>query len=475
MTFKTLIIKDLEHNLFDWATKITDGDVAFIIDQDSKVIYVWNGQRTSMIKKYESGVIAPKLKSVLQLYPFKITIVEQGEEKNELKAEVEKLLNGEGTPVGNEERDSLASAIESLAAARAQGLELTGGAATEAVPVAGEPAKKSTGKAKDDQAEYRKLLEGKIQDISAENETLKKDLETEKAKLDDKIKIVDLEKEKLKVEAEAEKKEAEATARDLEAKVKYLELEKSKIQGETGAARNELAAMKAADEEKIQGLRSEIDALKEVLKTDLGATKKDLESARKENDALKKEMDEKIKKIKEEYAERVKLNFFNMKALPSAPAGTVWFESIVQVIAGDKTVFTKDVDMEKLKALENKLEKPKEIKPELKPSSVIKASVVPIPEQKATVVPSPEKKATVVPSPEKNVEAKALVEKLAATVASVVKKAETKPAPAKIEAPKAQPPPEESTELDFVNIEDETEKLREKKKKGDDLDFPDLG
>nr|MDO8085857.1 hypothetical protein [Candidatus Sigynarchaeum springense] len=486
MPFKTLFIRDVERNIFDWTTKITDGDIAYVIDSDKAILYVFNGSRTSMMKKYEAGVIAPKIKSVLQLYPYKIMVIDQGEGPAELKVEVEKLLQGEGTPVPEEERKNLESAIESLTSVKADnGTELAG---VEMKAEAGIAVKHEDDKAKREGQEQRfKELEATNEQLMAENQVvknendaLKKELDATKSELENKVKYLELEKEKVKLEAEAAKKDVEGTAAGLESKIKYLELEKEKARGEADAVRNELANTKAHYEEKLHALQ----AANEALQKDQSAARAEAASMKKENDALKRDMEEKIKKIKEENAERVKLNFFNMKALPSAPAGTVWFESIVQVIAGDKTIFTKDVDQEKLKELQKVIEKPKEMKAaafvpakvtaELKPDSpVAAASRVPSPaaaEPKA-LIPAPA--ASKEPSPAVIAAKKAVEAAGLSKVASPAVAASNTPLPVAVE-PKAENPKEEDLELDFVNIEKEDQMREERRKKGDIFDFPDM-
>ncbi|MBN2149906.1 MAG: hypothetical protein JW839_00540, partial [Candidatus Lokiarchaeota archaeon] len=367
MPFKTLFIRDAERNIFDWTTKMTDGDVVFIIDSDRAVIYVVNGSRTSMMKKYEAGVIAPKLKSVLQLYAYKIEVVDQGEGPAELKAEVERLLQGEGTPISPEEGDGLASAVESLTSVRPGGdAELAGGEKAAAAGVAaradGYKAKKEAAQAEAAamKEEYEKRI-GELQSanerLQAENEAARNELDALKRDAGEKTRYLELEKEKVRLEAESARKDLEGAAAGLEAKIRYLELEREKLGGDIEASRGELASTRARYEEKVQALQSANDALKQ----DQATAESELDAARKECEALKSDTEQRIRKIKEEHAEKVKLNFFNMKALPSAPSGTVWFESIVQVVAGDKAIFTKDVDTEKLKDASKAIEKPKAV------------------------------------------------------------------------------------------------------------------
>jgi carnitine O-acetyltransferase len=480
MPFRTLFIRDLERNIFDWTTKITDGDVAFIIDQDRTVLYVFNGSRTSMLKKYEAGVIAPKIKSALQLYPYKIVVIDQGEEPGELKAEIDNLLRGEGTPIPEEERGNLASAVETLAAVKADSAAgPTGDEKAAGVEIAakleGYKAKKETfqgeiASIKEDYEKRIKEMQSINEKLNSENAVVKNEIEALKNDFEGKIKYVELEKEKLKLVAESARKDVEGTVAGLEGKVKYLELEKEKAKGEGDASRNELASTKAHYEEKLEALQY----VNEGLKKDHAAAKMEAESAKKENEALKSDMEQKIRKIKEEHAEKVKLNFFNMRALPSAPAGTVWFESIVQVVAGDKTVFTKDIDPEKLKELQKTLEKPKETKAaEPVPTQVTIESKAPAPTVAAAKATAPSAAA-----------AKAAAIAMAVSKTSTPAVAATKvPAPAvalpKVPAPtvaepKAEQPHQDEMGLDFVNIEKEDEKLAAKRKKGDVLDFPDI-
>jgi hypothetical protein len=470
MPFKTLFIKDVEHNIFDWTVKITDGDVAFIIDQDNKVLYVFNGSRTSMIKKYEAGAIAPKIKSVLQLYPFKISVIDQGEGPSELKLEIDQLLRGEGTPIPAQERDNMASAVESLASVKAEGaVGLKGDEKMVDVGIAakheGDKAKKErmqgeTVSIKEDQEKRIKEMQSINEKLKAENVIVKNEIDALRNDFEGKIKYTDLEKEKLRLEAESARKDVEGTITSLESKIKYQDLEKEHLKGETDTLRSELARLKAHYEVKLQALQS----VNEGLRKDHSGINTALESARNENESLKNDMEQKIRKIKEEHAEKVKLNFFNMKALPSAPAGTVWFESIVQVVAGDKTIFTKDVDTEKLKELQKPLGKPKEMKAALPvPAKVTTESKAPAPTASAL-------KAAAIAMAVLKAPAPAVAASKAPAPAVAASKA---PAPMVAE-PAVEISPQDEMELDFVNIEKENEKLEARRKKGDIFDFPDV-
>jgi hypothetical protein len=102
MTYRTLTITNMDRETFDWTTKISENDIAFIISDSDKVVYVWNGQKASNVKKYKGGTLATKIKSLYQLYGYKTTTVNQGEEVGSLKAEIGNLLAGHGTAVTEE-------------------------------------------------------------------------------------------------------------------------------------------------------------------------------------------------------------------------------------------------------------------------------------------------------------------------------------------------------------------------------------
>ena len=107
MPFKTLIVANFDKEEFDWTTKIDDSDIAFIIDDIEKIVYVWNGQKVSMLKKYKGGTLATKVKSSYQFYGFKTIIVNQGEETGPLRAEVDALLAGSGAALSDDELENL--------------------------------------------------------------------------------------------------------------------------------------------------------------------------------------------------------------------------------------------------------------------------------------------------------------------------------------------------------------------------------
>ena len=92
LPYKTLIVKDFEEEIFDRTSEITENDIAFIISEAERIIYSWNGQHTSILKKYKAGTLSTKIKSQYQFYGFKTITVNQGEEKGALKEEVGRLL-----------------------------------------------------------------------------------------------------------------------------------------------------------------------------------------------------------------------------------------------------------------------------------------------------------------------------------------------------------------------------------------------
>ncbi|MBN2151002.1 MAG: hypothetical protein JW839_06140 [Candidatus Lokiarchaeota archaeon] len=92
----------MNQETFDWTTKISEDEVAFIVSDADKVVYVWNGQKASNVQKYKGGTLATKIKSLYQLYGYRTSTLNQGEEVGSLKAEIENLLGGKGTPPGEE-------------------------------------------------------------------------------------------------------------------------------------------------------------------------------------------------------------------------------------------------------------------------------------------------------------------------------------------------------------------------------------
>lgn len=91
------MVTNYEKETFDWTTKISDNEIAFIIADADKVVYVWNGQKASNVKKYKGGTMATKIKSLYQLYGFRTSTINQGEEVGTLKTEIENLLEGKGS------------------------------------------------------------------------------------------------------------------------------------------------------------------------------------------------------------------------------------------------------------------------------------------------------------------------------------------------------------------------------------------
>nr|MDO8115705.1 hypothetical protein [Candidatus Sigynarchaeota archaeon] len=104
LTFKTLVVKSFENETFDWSNKVTEDEIAFIVDEADRIIYVWIGQNTSIVKKYKGGTLATKIKSQYQFYGFKTQTVNQGEETGSLKEEVARLLGGKGSAPSESEK-----------------------------------------------------------------------------------------------------------------------------------------------------------------------------------------------------------------------------------------------------------------------------------------------------------------------------------------------------------------------------------
>lgn len=401
MAFKTLTVVDYDKETFEYKTEISDDEIAFIISEEDKAVYVWTGQNASIIKKYKAGTLATKIKSLFHFYGYKTQIVKQGEETGNLKEEVENLLQGQGTPAGED------------AGLSTKGVETAAGA----------------------------------------TEQLKAEYET-------KIKALEEELNKLQTDNDALKGSIDAVTAEFESKIKYIDLEKEKLQGEIDAVRNENNTLKESYEAHLGDLRSEHERVisdRDALKAEMDSLRQDLEARNKnlesENNELKQDMAEKIQKIKEETIEKVKVNFFNMKALPSAPAGSVWFESIVQVTTGDQTTFP---DLSEKAPIPAMKVKPIE-KARLEPQEIMN-----IEQEEKVPMELPEFGE---PS-EKIVQEEPAVEKIEEspvkeTEESAVEKTE------ELEEKSEENIEESKVELDFVNLEDE----KGKRKKDDSLEF----
>ncbi len=347
-SFKTVIIKDYTKNILDVVTKVEDGDIAFIIDDDLGTIHIWNGQRTSMLNRYKAGMMAPALKSAFHLYDYKTDTVEQGNESERLKEEVAKLLDGKGSGARGEEKALIETAI----------LEFQNRMREQPVSDAGEsvlenkhlqekpPSHGGIDKLKSELDAIKRDSESKSNELN----TVRAELEDEKKRvldlerdLESKTAIMKLEKEKLIAERDVATTRVERIKEGLDDKVKYLELEIQKLAGERDAVQRLLDDTRHYLEGQITLIKADRDAIKE-------------EASRLENEKrdLENEMGERIRKIKEGIADKVKMNFYSIKQIPAAPTGSIWFESIVQVISGDKAAFPANIDAAKLKEMEGK-------------------------------------------------------------------------------------------------------------------------
>nr|MDO8113918.1 hypothetical protein [Candidatus Sigynarchaeota archaeon] len=121
MPFKTLMVQDYDKETFEYTAKIAEDEIAFIISDSDKTVFVWNGQKASKFKLYKGGTLATKIKSLYHLYGFKTLTVNQGEEVGVLKTEITNLLQGRGTKASDEEKgpSKAAAAVSEHALTRA--------------------------------------------------------------------------------------------------------------------------------------------------------------------------------------------------------------------------------------------------------------------------------------------------------------------------------------------------------------------
>lgn len=365
MGFKTLIVKNYGDGTggesFQWTPIIDEGDIAFVMDDSNRILYVWHGVKASMIKRYKAGMLAPKVKSQYQLYSFKTIVVAQDEEPEDLKQEIAKLLDGEGNMPSEEELISLKPAVQESTQEFTERL-VEGNPEVveehEGPQVMGEKELDITVEEMDSgvaAASGRiKELEAENEKLSAELESLRKDMVQVKKQADEKLNAMQEEREGLRAESDAKIKDIDGLKADLESKIKFLQEENEK-------AKSEKESLKGILEKKIQALEREKNGLEKdkiLLQSDnkhheaaINDLKASLGELKKENTDINNE----FKKYKDKLAHKVKANFFNIKQLASAPVGSVWFESIVQIKTGDEAIFENGEELEKLKKASEKI------------------------------------------------------------------------------------------------------------------------
>ncbi|HME56677.1 MAG TPA: hypothetical protein VKM55_31035 [Candidatus Lokiarchaeia archaeon] len=314
MPFKTLRVTDLEKETFDYTTQITDDEIAFIISEPEKTIFVWNGQKASMVQKYKAGTLATKIKSLYHFYGFKTQTVNQGEEIGALREEVESLLQGSGTGAG-EEVEAPAKKAPAPVVKKAPTAAKAGSSARASVPAkVATPAKAAPAKAapaggadkrvKELQEELeneRKKSAQKYGKLTEEMDELKGNLESQIAGLQE--------------ELEAVKNQATA-ATDSEGVISKLKDEKESLQVVIDGLKRELEAKEgAAGEEDIAALKAKNDELAslseglEKKSSDLEATISSLQAeitdlkAKGENAAPQETSSEELDELKKRVAD----------------------------------------------------------------------------------------------------------------------------------------------------------------------------
>ncbi|MHA1700526.1 MAG: hypothetical protein ACTSWN_16935 [Promethearchaeota archaeon] len=351
MTYKTLIVTDFDEETFDWTTKIAEEDIAFIIDDGEKVIYVWNGRRASHIKKYKAGTLATKIKSLYQYYGFKTEVINQGEEMGPLKAEIDKLLEGKGTPVSEDykatHRPISTSALLKKAVTAIPSREVP----TPPKMVVGEPRKSRIMELEEELEKEKKKSQHKINKLKEVHEALKQEYEEKIKSLEDeldRVKKSAISEDELNEKISVTKKQAENTinalkielnfmkeklekAESLSSKIEELEREKEQLTDANEKLKSQISSMqeeiidfkqkleaaenkaKASEEineykEKLSALEKELSEEREKSKSSeakISELKKELEAAKQEIEKQKKKIQEAEAGIKEEYEERL--------------------------------------------------------------------------------------------------------------------------------------------------------------------------
>ncbi|MBD3188373.1 hypothetical protein GF325_16175, partial [Candidatus Bathyarchaeota archaeon] len=293
MPFKTLIVKDFDEGSFKWTGEITDGDIGFIVDEASRIIYVWNGNKASMIKKYKAGTFATKIKSLYQFYGFKTVVINQGEETGELLAEINKLLAGNGTLPSEDELESLkptaAPEIDPRAQAVTSSRVKTPSTPVSTAPVAPPKVDESKVSMLEDELEKeRKKSSHKLTKLREEMDTMKAELETKIAKLEGELEKASEKPDLGEKLAGKDKKIAElenqlkSLEKEAESQVKSVKADLNKAREKIVKLESEARGKPDIDEDMVNSLKSENEKLKSTvssLQADISSLKQKLDNA----------------------------------------------------------------------------------------------------------------------------------------------------------------------------------------------------
>ncbi|MHA1791802.1 MAG: hypothetical protein ACTSVI_04095 [Promethearchaeota archaeon] len=305
MGFKTLIVKDFDTGTFEWTDTITDGDIAYLIDNSSKIIYVWHGNRASMIKKYKAGTLATKIKSQYQFYGYKTEVINQGEETGELLDEINNLLDGKGHLPSDDELEALKPVEVDKT--------LTPTAAVKEKKVV-EPKIDQVKELEEELEKEKKKSAHKIAKLKEEMDNQKIELEKRisnlEAELKEKSKIPDLREDVVKKDKIIDDLKSKVDKIDKESKSKISKLEKdlSDANEKIKSLSKELESKPKIDESTLKGLEKENEDLKKTINTlqkDIAKLKDDLEKSKntavdsKELDKIKKDLEAEKKKSEE--------------------------------------------------------------------------------------------------------------------------------------------------------------------------------
>lgn len=314
MPFKTLKVLDLEKETFEYTTQISDDEIAFIISESEKTIYVWNGQKASMVKKYKGGTLATKIKSLYHFYGFKTQTVNQGEEIGALREEVENLLQGSGTSAG-EKGEATAEKAPAPIVSKASSAAKAGSATkvvapakvTSSAKVA--PAKSATAGGADKRVkELQEELENERKKSAHKYNKLKEEMDELKGNFETQI-------AELREELDAAKSQASAST-DSEQEISKLKEEKESLQVVIDGLKREIEAKESASSEQditaLQSKNDELASLNESLENktkDLEATTSTLQAeiadlkAKAENDAPQEASTEELEALKRQVGE----------------------------------------------------------------------------------------------------------------------------------------------------------------------------
>ncbi len=246
--------------MFDWSNKISDDEIAFVVGESDKVIYVWIGQNTSIVKKYKGGTLATKIKSQYQFYGFRTQTINQGEETGALKEEIAKLLGGQGSALSEKEKSShvpIATQVSTPAPAP-RPVEHVLIAQRE---VEAPPEKKITPAYQLNDLEAE--LENERKKASHRVAKMKEEMDAQKAELDAEIK-------RLSDELESAKNAINDVKKNAEMECKQLRGEKVALQGMVDSLKKDVDGMKdkpqsdAGIQKKMEELQRELDNFKEI-------------------------------------------------------------------------------------------------------------------------------------------------------------------------------------------------------------------